>query len=154
MQLPDPETCRALARAVVDAKKWAWLPGMQGLAPEAWGSFRVLKVQDGEVVAWLFTGTEGAYVLTDHDDGPFDSWTPTVPDFTDPLTAAGALMVAREVRKFPGLYCAPNPHPNPAHAWIAWGGPVGGHDFRMCGSGPTELEALIAAILAAPETKP
>lgn len=132
--LPDSQTCAALARAVVDAGRWRWQRGMMSTC--------------GPVVSSVC----GAACRANGDrlvPLPPDA----LPDFTDPLTAAGALPVAREVRKLPGLYCAPNPHPNPAHAWIAWGGPVGGHDFRMCGSGPTELEALIAAILAAPEIK-
>lgn len=174
MQLPDPQICCALARAVVDAKKWTWLAGMQGSVPESWGSFRVLKVQDGEVVAWLFTGTEGAYMLTDHDDGPFASWTPTLPDLTDPLTAAGAQIVAETVLNEPTLHLVPvsidryyDAEPithwrvermvDGESEWLRESGTWGEWEAEAHKDPPicckTKLEALIAAILAAPETK-
>ena len=129
MQLPDPKTCRALARAVVDAGKWRWQRGMMSTC--------------GPVVSSVC----GAACRANGDrlvPLPPDA----LPDFTDPLTAAGALLVAREVWGRPDLWIRASRR---GESWAP--DCVGTPDALLSISAPNELEALIAAILAAPEIK-
>lgn len=128
--LPDSQTCAALARAVVDAGKWRWLRGMMSTC--------------GPVVSSVC----GAACRANGDrlvPLPPDA----LPDFTDPLTAAGALLVAREVWGRPDLWIRASRR---GESWAP--DCVGTPDALLSISAPNELEALIAAILAAPETKP
>lgn len=70
-----------------------------------------------------------------------------LPVLTDPLTAAGALLVFKAVYADPEAYVSPD-----GDGWAAWAeidGPGNGREG--VGRGPTQLEATIAAILAAPE---
>lgn len=128
--LPDSQTCAALARAVVDAGKWRWQRGMMSTC--------------GPVVSSVC----GAACRANGDrlvPLPPDA----LPDFTDPITAAGALLVAREVWGRPDLWIRASRR---GESWAP--DCVGTPDALLSISAPNELEALIAAILAAPETKP
>ena len=127
--LPDSQTCAALARAVVDAGRWRWQRGMMSTC--------------GPVVSSVC----GAACRANGDrlvPLPPDA----LPDFTDPLTAAGTLLVARDVW---GLYIYVEPHDD-GDCWRVIRRRAGeyGDTMETIAIGPNELEALIAAILAAP----
>ena len=126
MQLPDPETCRALARAVVDAGRWRWLRGMMSTC--------------GPVVSSVCGAACRA-----NGDRLVPLPPSALPDFTDPLTAAGALLVAREAWGRPDLWIRASRR---GESWAP--DCVGTPDALLSISAPNELEALIAAILAAP----
>lgn len=75
-----------------------------------------------------------------------------IPDFDDPLTAAGALLVARAAWNDPLLHVDPHRDGDDVLRWTVRGRRDGASVILAYGA-PTELEALIAAILAAPEKK-
>lgn len=171
--IPDPQTCLALARAVVDAGKWPFSVGMRVT------ECRALTRQGEE---WRGIGT--VVPRSDPGHGAQTVWCDSgylsylsrdaLPDFTDPLTAAGAQTVAEIVHNDPTLHLVPvsidrYEDAEPVTCWRiermidgetewlresgAWGAMEQGHrDPPICCS--TKLEALIAAILAAPETQP
>lgn len=131
--LPDPETCRRLAVDV--APRWVWFAGM-------------LTVDQDRV---LIVGPDGTPYrgCVDADLG-CEPCLDALPDLTDTLTAAGALLVFKAVYDDAGAYVAPDGDDD--DGWVAWAeidGP--GYGREGVGIGPTQLEALIAAILAAPE---
>ncbi len=71
----------------------------------------------------------------------------TLPDITDKLTRAAALLMFRAAYADDGAYVMRD-----GDEWVAWAvtdSLIGGRDG--VGMGPTELEALIAALEAAPE---
>ena len=128
--LPDSQTCAALARAVVDAGRWRWQRGMMSTCGPVMSS-----------VCGAACRANGDRLVPLPPDA--------LPDFTDPLTAAGALLVAREVWGRPDLWIRASRR---GESWAP--DCVGTPDALLSISAPNELEALIAAILAAPETKP
>ncbi len=148
--LPDPQTCRTLARAVTEAGKWRWLPGM--LATGDAGDDVVLTGRVIDVYGSA-PGYGGVPIIWEQTSAPnqpirgrLTAVGPALPDLTDPLTAAGALPVFRAAYADDGAYVARD-----GDEWVAWAeidGPDNGRDG--VGHGPTELEATIAAILAAP----
>ena len=145
--LPDSQTCLALARAVVDAGKWPFSVGMRVT------ECRALTRQGEE---WRGIGT--VVPRSDPGHGAQTVWCDSgylsylsrdaLPDFTDPLTAAGALSVARDVWGRPDLWIRASRR---GESWAP--DCVGTPDALLSISAPNELEALIAAILAAPEIK-
>lgn len=156
MILPDPETCRALARAVTEAGKWRWLRGM-------------MDTEDRDVCRVLADGTAEYWPGVGYNEPlPSDS----IPDFSDPLTAAGAQTVAETVLNEPTLHLVPvsidryyDAEPvthwrvermvDGESEWLRESGTWGEWEAEAHKDPPicckTKLEALIAAILAAPE---
>lgn len=147
------------ARAVVAAGKWRWLRGM-------------LDTEDRDVCRVLADGTAEYWPGTGYNEPlPSDA----LPDLTDPLTAAGAQTIAEIVHDEPTLHLAPasfdrfsDDDPDPQRAPQYWRVErvVNGGTEWLCASGAwvgrddyyqeepicakSKIEALIAAILAAP----
>ena len=140
MLLPDPETCRRLARDV--APRWVFFPGMQFLLANS--RYRV-DARTGRTATYYLAAMGYTRVVPAN----------ALPDITDPLTAAGALLVARAAWGDPDL-C-------PVHLWVTASDPASPPDYWLVSvsrgrdfgardfTAATELEALVAAILAAPE---
>lgn len=121
-----------LARQLVAHPGWRWLPGMLtaddyrviGVDSDGW--LLVCGSSEGDVVRWW--------------DASLD-W---LPELTDPLTALGLLVIAREVWGDPRLHAEPW---GDSDGWGAW---APKHSVALRGDGDTEVEALARAILAAP----
>ena len=133
--LTDDE--RAIARRLVACKGWRWLPGMAATPehPEmAWcGTVRIHGI-DGE----HFCLGGHAMIRT----------IGRVPDLSDPLTRLGVLQVVRDAHgdQTAFLRYVPACIQWPA-AWLWEAGQPG---VRSTGHAPTEIEALAAALEAAP----
>ena len=127
----------ALARRAVVAPGWRWLPGMR-IASTKFA--RVVAVRDGAPC-----GAEEGATCDDNAAMWLDEWTtPMLPDLSDPLTALGLLALVRERWKMPHLTVT---RKNRWWTYRECAG-VGLELHRICA--PTEVEALIAALEAAP----
>lgn len=147
MILPDPETCRQLAEAV--APRWVWMPGML--------TTHYGRVREETSVDWDTQKVIRELVVDDADESvdgaPVGVLLPAnaLPDLTDPLTAIGAELVLHaiaptfDVVRYGGAWAVIRP---PIEGAPGLAGMLAGIVAR----GATRLEAVIAAILAAPET--
>ena len=119
------------AANVTAAPCWRWRPGML--------LFRV----SGS------SGSRHTVRLTEHYMEPLDGldWRP---DLTDPATLGCLLKLVREAWECPGTHCdysrSITVGDSPWWVWV-----IGEHERWMCvARAPTEGEALVAALLAAP----
>jgi len=126
-----------LARRAVACKHWRWMPGM------------LVRYGDGK--AW--------YRLTGGDGYPRDAW----PDLSDPCTLGGLLALVREAWGSQEMVTRRGwDFPTECWVWsvrteprpVAAIGEKPGHPITWrtmsIGGGPTEAEALIAALESAP----
>ena len=151
-----------LARRVVACKAWRWIPGMLALfdpelVPRVIGSFAVdygLRHRVTNVVPGGWHGVteyHADYPDAEHENESGSSPT-SLPDFSDPLTAAGLLLLVREA------YNAPEACTGRAGAyWYVYPRVDNGLDQDTEPIGmtwndkhTTELAALVAALEAAP----
>jgi hypothetical protein len=143
----------ALARRLVAAPGWRWLPGM-----------RVAGTKFARVVAVRDSGPCGAEEGATCDDNAAE-WldegaTPMLPDLSDPLTAHGLLALVRErwgatahlVRFDTNVTTADGTTTEPACWWA-----LASRPFRQWTGGrllyvpaPTEVEVLILALEVSP----
>ena len=133
-------TAHDLARRAVACKHWRWMPGMLPLNGTGF-SYRILRVRkDGTPVT---AGMHATWPLFD-----------ALPDLADPATLGCLLALVREAWGDPHAYCAPRRASiiggflcGPG--WYVWVAP----EFLKGGEywpSPTEVEALVAALEAAP----
>lgn len=119
----------ALARRAVACKGWRWMAGMLACVdvpmPHFDGAVRLRVVADDE--AW--GGPVGA---------PIDA----LPDLTDPCTLGGLLALVREAHGSPLLRVEGFPD--------GWRTVRSDRAPYIVGLGPTEADALVAALEAAP----
>lgn len=130
----------ALARRAVACPRWRWMPGMLDQYDR-----RVLDVNTGRnlgVPVWWTDAVGGdCYEMYEDPDRARIEWSDAVPVLSDPATLGCLLALVRE-------------------AWIeplarAEGYPDGWRVYvprvsRLVGLGPSEDEALVAALEAAP----
>ena len=115
----------ALARRAVACPAWRWIPGVAAVMP------------DGNRARLLMEGKWWCPPLSAHE--AFVDEAETLPDLTDPATLGCLLALVREAWGVPNAFAYPCAHGgwgvslNPG--WI---------------NGPTEAEALVAALEAAP----
>jgi hypothetical protein len=130
------ESQTALARRLVAAPGWRWLPGM-----------RVADTKFARVVAVRDSGPCGAEEGATCDDNAAvwldEGATPMLPDLSDPLTALGLLALVRERWGMAHLAAV-----RKDGAWMLWAG--GLPDALYLLRAPTELEVLILALEVAP----
>lgn len=143
----------ALARRAVACKGWRWMPGMaiaeMGLGCTS-GLFicdhgRVLDVRDDDGMQ-MVSASEYPY---DDDGIPEYRWADAthVPDLTDPATLGCLLALVREAWNADWIYVVCDQMNDPED---------GGYLWRVCVPwasdivAPTEAEALVAALEAAP----
>jgi hypothetical protein len=130
-----PQEATALARRAVACPRWRWMPGMLARHPEDIG--RVLTFRSGcPVVSW---DEELAAAASDP--------TNLLPDFADAATLGCLLALVREVSMDPRVCLYPvkmlgNHWWNVGVPWETAG--------LFVSTAPTEAEALIAALEAAP----
>jgi hypothetical protein len=127
----------ALAKRVVACKGWRWMPGM-------------LDVHGGRVVS-----VEGGLLRLDYrdDDDPIrTSASACLPDLTDPATLGCLLACVREAWRYPSAHPMPWGHTKFKPEPVGWSVMLGADDTlpNATLSAPTEAEALVAALEAAP----
>lgn len=143
--MSDDTTIIELARRAVKCKGWRWLPGM------------LVRWKGGEMYgrAWWCMRLDcdglGGSVLNDesygvtvgaHDTDPVED---LQPDLSDPATLGCLLALVREAWGEPTLAA----RMNTAGRWIVEPGGLES-DLPIVGRGVSELEALVAALEAAP----
>lgn len=145
------EAQTALARQLASSPRWRWLPGMRLSTPEepdAYGRVvavnapcrehyrRVTGCPDGDGLPWAVVAVwEDLQRVTAWGDPDERDNKPAIPDLSDPLTAAGLLVLAREIAG-PTLYTYPT-----GSGWNAI------RSGEVLAWGETEAEALAAVIL-------
>ena len=121
-----------LARRAVACPGFRWMPGMRTKVPDAF---------DGMVGPWLRVLEDGV------DYGPYGAPEGGLPDLDDPATLGCLLALVREAHDSPTYSSA---HDYMGGGWIAFNPTV----FTAFAEGPviypTEAEALVAALEAAP----
>lgn len=131
----------ALAQRAVACKAWRWMPGMRAI-----GS----RYGDARVVA---SGFDGAFFVFKEQRGvegyrdPRDGDSDDIPDLADPATLGCLLALVREAW---GDRCCHVWHSRQVDGWV-W--VVDGQESQVYGGRltyPTEAEALVAALEAAP----
>lgn len=136
---------QALARRAVACRHWRWMPGMLCIWPNG-NSYRVGQVAD----------VNGADSLPNY---PSNGWGDEYPDRTlghpdldDPATLGCLLALVREAWGDEWLACKGDYSPH-GSTWVVYSGKPHGRRFLTQVAGiryPTEAEALIAALEAAP----
>lgn len=130
------EALLTLARRLVAASGWRWLPGMR-IADTKFA--RVVAVGDGAPC-----GAEEGATCDDNAAMWLDEWTtPMLPDLSDPLTAHGLLALVRERWAMPNLAAV-----RKDGAWMLWAGGLPDALYRL--RAPTEVEVLVLALEATP----
>lgn len=137
--MAPPDNMIELARRAVACKGFRWMPGMKDL--ESWRLSRELPLG-----GWDAQGGEWEYQQLAHH--------PKLPDLSDPATLGCLLALVREAWGNPRLvaiYCEAA-NPGQSEGWAVQVAdnrlPVAGEDYA------TEAEALVAALEAAPTTRP
>lgn len=117
-----------LGRHAAVCKNWRWLPGML-----VWRGLRVIQ--------------GGTPISARLEDGRLTTMRGTVPDLTDPATLGCLLSLVREAWG-PRVHATHRPDVGVSEAWYVSHrkGPPPWRGF----TGPTEAEALVAALEAAP----
>jgi hypothetical protein len=128
------EALLPLARRLVAAPGWRWLPGM------------LLIDDDGTPVR--FVVELGTHALGMVQGGGHPVWRKplplvALPDLSDDLTALGLLALVRERWAMPNLAAV-----RKDGAWMLWAGGLPDALYRL--RAPTELEVLILALEVAP----
>lgn len=127
-----------IARRLVACPKWAWLPGMAAFRPYQAGHLRIESTHEsGFGMSPVIYGSCSWFSLSG-----------LVPDLDDDLTRLGVLEVVRRAWNNP-LVC-PYPVKMNGAQWWNVGIPWDSNGGTLCGTGPTELDALLAAMESAP----
>ena len=127
----------ALARRLVAAPGWRWLPGMR-IASTKFA--RVVAVRDGAPC-----GAEEGATCDDNAAVWLDDCTTAtlLPDLSDPLTGLGLLALVRERWGMPNLAAV-----RKDGAWMLWAGGLPDGLYRLRSA--TELELMVLALEATP----
>ena len=146
--------CLEIARRLVACKGWVWLPGMlrrNPRQPEAWQ--RIISVSDlspaGNVlisaacVERSITGAMTLPMVCEWVESAGDCL--HLPDLDDDLTRLGVLAVVRRARSMPNLGVWGANRLHPAQGWTC------GEANGRIHPADTEIEALLAALEAAPQ---
>ena len=138
-----------LGQRAVACKRWRWLPGMRFTSPDVDGGARIVGYVAGHF------GKVFARAVDDHDaevepvcfdgDASRDWYSSCVPDLTDHATLGCVLALVREA------WSDPSAHTRYSRSRGLWEVSLFHALYRESGR-PTEAEALIAALEAAPET--
>ena len=116
-----------LAKRAVASPHWRWMPGMLGITAKA----GLWRVERADLTALSGAGAGPASI---HEVGVW------LPDLTDPCTLGGLLALVREAWGGCDTYLYPGSGEGD------WWCTAGDQDFHA----PTEAEALVAALEAAP----
>ena len=133
-----------LARRAVACKGWRWMPGM--LAKTVWAQARVLGGEGDRPVLAAIHHYGNGFMLHHPNNLPCDSFPqantayPFLPDLTDPATMGALLSLVREAWGDPWIRVEPM-----SQEWRT----LHSRPAPFC-AGPTEAEALVAALEAAP----
>jgi hypothetical protein len=152
----------ALARRLVAAPGWRWLPGMQVRTTHAGGYPKTpagtpVRIESDSTLPDCVTegkfgpiAREPAHTHPDfgalcdlHDKSVAEAEARILPDLSDPLTALGLLALVRERWAMPNLAAV-----RKDGAWMLWAG--GLPDALYLLRAPTELEVLILALEVSP----
>ena len=142
-----------IARRLVACPKWVWLPGMAAFRPYHAGHLRIESTHEsGFGMSPVIYGSCSWFSLSG-----------LVPDLDDDLTRIGVLAVVRQALGDPGSHLVvhethamcPSGSGNlvPARWWALANGAgekVTKNNGRTFMAGPTELDALLAAMESAP----
>lgn len=148
-----PEQAMDLGRRATACPRWGWTGGMLTLDGKRLLSARRgpngCWVLDLAFYEWLVEITPGCWTWHDAEDGRHvhDAGIP-VPDLRDPATLGCLLALVQEILHDPSL----SAFELPSGAWVAGGLYIGDHQLQYDerGRGPSEAEALVAALEAAP----
>jgi hypothetical protein len=137
-----------LARRAMACKGWRWLKGMSDndgdlfFGGGCWASEEINAAINAERIR-----------LDSPDELPagyFSSSTPALPDLSDPATVGCLLSLVREAWASPALQVSPRCrlHDLAITRWVVYANRA--DCDRMVAEGDTEIEALVAALEAAP----
>ena len=130
----------ALARRAMSCRGWRWMPGMA----DQFGR-RVMQVYPNEL------GFKWSHLLENNVVRDADA----LPDLTDPATLGCLLALVREAWAAPRALVRLSANRKSFHVYDVDRDPMGGEWAAwLCGDRvlPTEAEALVAALEAAPNT--
>ena len=140
---------KTLAECALACKAWRWLPGMRAI--DDWDNDPVIEDRCPPNALRIVTLT---MIENEADQCANETSVPAaaLPDLTDPCTLGGLLSLVREAHGCEHLYTAFNSWSDGVVGWKVCYDYTGTHadrlsDIEEC---PTEAEALIAALEAAP----